>query len=275
MLAVIGDLVDDVVVRLDGSVNEATDTVARIERRRGGSAANVAVAAAAAGSPARFLGQVGDDPIGAVLVDELGRSGVDVSCVRHRGRTGTIVVLVDRAGERSMLSDRGAAVELDDPDAAWLDGVSALHAPLYGLDTEPLASTLTTVIGWAHERGLVVSVDVSSVDLIHRLGREHVFEVMGELRPHVVLANRDEAEALAIDGELAGAVTVVKRGADPVIVYRRGERIEYEVPPLGAVADTTGAGDAFAAGFLVAGLDDPVAACVAGCRAAARVIAAR
>ena len=275
MLAVIGDLVDDVVVRLGGSVNEATDTVARIERRRGGSAANVAVAAVAAGSAARFLGQVGDDPIGQMLVDDLSDAGVDVSCVRRRGRTGTIVVLVDRAGERSMLSDRGAAVELVAPDAAWLDGVGVLHLPLYGLDAEPLASTVMTVVRWAHERGLVVSVDVSSVELIQRLGRKHVFDLLGELRPHVVLANGDEAEALGIGGEVAGAVTVVKQGPDPVIVYRRGDRCEYEVPPLGAVTDTTGAGDAFAAGFLVAGLDDPAAACRAGCRAAARVIAAR
>ena len=265
MLAVIGDLVDDVVVRLEGSVNEATDTVARIERRRGGSAANVAVAAVAAGSAARFIGQVGDDPIGALLVDELARTGVDVSCVRRRGRTGTIVVLVDHTGERSMLSDRGAAVELDMPDVAWLEGVTTVHVPLYGLDAEPLATTATRLVEWAHERGAVVSVDVSSVDLIQRLGTERVFEVLGELRPHVVLANSDEAEAL----------TVVKRGPEPVVVYHRGSRLEYEAPPIGSAADTTGAGDAFAAGFLIAGLDDLAEACASGCRAAARVITAR
>ena len=103
-IVTIGDLVEDLAVRLESAVHLASDTEAIIHRRRGGSAANTAVAIARLGHPARFIGQVGDDPIGGVLVDALLLAGVE-PVVRRSGRTGTIVVLVDHAG-RAQHADR-------------------------------------------------------------------------------------------------------------------------------------------------------------------------
>ena len=103
-------------MRLDGPVNVASDTHAHISRRRGGSAANVAARAAALGNRSRFLGQVGTDAIGTALLAELADDGVDISVVRRNGSTGTIVALVDHLGERSMLTDRRACVDLSEPD---------------------------------------------------------------------------------------------------------------------------------------------------------------
>ena len=68
MLAVVGDLLEDIVVRIDATPTLGTDTPARIQRRRGGSAANVAACAARAGAPVRFIGCVGDDDLGDQLV---------------------------------------------------------------------------------------------------------------------------------------------------------------------------------------------------------------
>ena len=95
VLATLGDLVEDVAIRVDDPVNVATDTAARIERRRGGSAANVAAMAAQLGHRSRFVGQVGVDAIGTALIADLAADGVDTSFVRRGGRTGTIAVLVD------------------------------------------------------------------------------------------------------------------------------------------------------------------------------------
>ncbi len=275
MLACLGDLVEDVIVRLDGPVNIASDTHATISRRRGGSAANVAARAAALGHPARFLGQVGTDAIGTALIADLRDDGVDTAMVRRSGSTGTIVALVDHAGERSMLTDRRACLDLDHPDPSWLDGVSTLHVPFYSLATGRIAATATTIIEWAHERRVAVSVDVSSTAIMREVGIEEVIRRLGAARPGVVLANSDEAAALRIDGPLVGALTVVKRGAHSALVHRvDGSTTEVPAIAVPGVNDTTGAGDAFAAGFLGfdGWLDEPGAACSAGHRAAAELL---
>jgi len=275
MLAALGDMVEDIVVHLGGPINEASDTLSQIVRRRGGSAANVIETAAVLGYRARFLGQVGTDPIGAALIDELGRSGADVSCVRRGGRSGTIIVLVDEQGERTMLTDRAACLDLSDPDRSWLTDVTTLHVPFYSFTHQPLADTTTTLIGWARELGVRVSIDVSSVAVIEEIGQTRVIEMLEQLRPDVVMANGDEAAALDITGPLAGAATVVKHGGDPVQVYVGSDRLTVTVPPIGNVADTTAAGDAFAAGYLTAGDVSAEMAVAAGCQAAARLLTSR
>jgi sugar/nucleoside kinase (ribokinase family) len=283
MIGTVGDLVEDIAVRLDGPVNLASDTPAIIRRRRGGSAANMAVSVARHGGAARFIGQIGDDAIGEVMVAALRAEGVDV-VVRRGGRTGTIVVLVDAAGERTMLTDRGACADLDDPDPAWLDGLRALHVPMYSFTGGALADTAATLVAWAHERSVVVSVDLSSVALIESMGAAAMRALLDRLRPDVVLANELEAAAFGgLDAMAAVAdIAVVKQGARPALVHRRVEVdggavwVEVAVPTVPVVRDTTGAGDAFAAGFLgalLAGVE-PTEAARAGHRAAAAAIAA-
>lgn len=277
-VAALGDLVEDVVVELGGPVDVASDTPAHITRRRGGSAANTAIAAAQLAGTSRFLGQIGEDAIGTALLATMAADGVDVAHVRRGGDTGTIVALVDHRGERSMLTDRRACVELDDPDPRWLDGVDVLHVPLYSLAVEPIATTSATVIGWAHERGLPVSIDVSSTSVMAGLGLDTVRSLLDRLRPSVVLANADEAALLGIDAAVAGAITVVKHGPEAAVVHQHGHS-PLLVPAVAVdqVPDTTGAGDAFAAGFLThpAWHDDPESAVSSGHRAAARLLSSR
>jgi len=278
-LACLGDLVEDVIVRLDEPVNPASDTPAHITRRRGGSAANTAVGAASIGHRSRFIGQVGADAIGTALVAEMRSEGVDVDPVRRSGSTGTIVALVDAAGERSMLTDRRACIDLTDPDPSWLDDVTVLHVPLYSLISGAIERTASTVIGWAHERSIDVSIDVSSSAVLLELGVARVRERLEQLRPDVLLANRDEAAVLDLGEAWAGAVTVVKHGPDPALVYEPdGTCIEVAAIEISGVDDTTGAGDAFTAGFLTHSpgwRTDPIGACRSGHRVAAALLVAR
>lgn len=277
MLAALGDLVEDVIVRLDGPVNIASDTAATISHRRGGSAANTAVAAAREGATARFLGQVGSDAIGGALLEEMAHLGVDVSMVRRAGSTGTIVALVDDRGERSMLTDRRTCTHLTDPDPRWLDGVGVLHVPFYSLAVGAIAATARTVIGWAHERDITVSIDLSSTSVMEAFGIDDVRRSMVELAPAILFANRDEAAAFGAGSAPAGVLVVEKRGPDAAVLHRPHGSIA-EVPAIAVddVDDTTGAGDAFAAGFLTADWRrDPIDACVSGHRSAAALLTTR
>ena len=273
----------DVVVRLGGPIRHGTDTPSLITHRRGGSAANVAVAAARLDRQACFIGQIGADPTGDALLADLSTAGVEVRGGRG-GRSGTVVALVDATAERSMLTDRGSCAELADPRPAWLDGLSVLHVPLYSFGVEPLATTALALVNWAHARAIDVSIDASSVALIDSMGRDAVLDLLRRLAPKILLCNEDEARCLLTDGTggtgraLAAEAIVVKQGPRPAIVHAAdGTSSTVPVPPVpGGVRDTTGAGDAFAAGFLVARRHGaaPTAAALAGHAAAAAAITA-
>ena len=280
VLATLGDLVDDIVVHFAGPINVATDTPAIVSRRRGGSAANVAATAGVLGQPVRFLGQIGSDAVGTVLVTELGAAGVDTQFVQRSGSTGTIVVLVGPDAERSMLTDRRTCAELADPHPQWLDGIATLHVPLYSLIEGATAFTAVTLIDWARDRGIAISLDLSSTALMASAGLDKVRALVVRLRPDIVFANQSEADMFGFDRLPADAIAVVKNGPEPALIRVPAEAETtdetYTVPTTGItdVTDTTGAGDAFAAGFLTfhEWRYNPTEACVHAHRTARRIL---
>ncbi len=277
MLCTVGDLIEDVVCLLEAELHHGSDTASRIVRTRGGSAANVASFTALTGTASRFVGCVGDDSLGARLCAALAADGVDV-CVQQRGRTGSIIVLVHHDGQRSMLTDRGAASELGPINPDVLDGVKVLHVPTYSLTAEPTATSTLTLIATAKQRGILVSIDASSESVLVDFPVTRYQELMSRIQPDVLLCNEDEARVLDIEtssGMAGVALTVVKHGPNPVVAFVDGTRTEFAVTQSAVVLDTTGAGDAFAAGFLPAYVQsrDIRAAVDAGHHVASRALA--
>jgi sugar/nucleoside kinase (ribokinase family) len=242
-------------VRPSGELAAGTDTPVETRLASGGQAANVAAWAVELGEEARFVGKVADDAAGELARSLLERRGVEVVGPAAEGRNGVVVALVGPDGERTMATDRGVAPELraDELDASWFADTRWLHLSGYSLLAEPIAQAALAAARLARDGGARVSVDLSSWGAIRSYGPGLFRERLEELGPDVIFANEPEWEL--VGGAYALAETaVVKRGARGVVVHGPGGSEEHAA--AGAeVVDTTGAGDALAAGFIVGGIE--------------------
>jgi sugar/nucleoside kinase (ribokinase family) len=282
-LLVIGDVVTDVLAVHQRPIAVGTDTAADIVVRPGGSAANTAAWAASLGMDVRLLARVGTD------TGEWHRRQLIASGVRPHlsfdpeHPTAVIVVMVDAAGERTMLTHRGACGHLcpADWDDALLDGAALLHISGYALFSRGGRGLVRLAMTQARRRGVQVSVDPASTGFLADFGVERFIQATAGC---VILPNHAEAVLLtgAPDAETAGVelsrayeLAVVKLGRAGALAARGG-RVTARVAAHPARAiDSTGAGDAFAGGFLaarLAGAGDR-AAVTAGCRAGAAAVA--
>jgi ribokinase len=292
---VLGDLMVDVVLAPARPLEVGTDVPGRVALVAGGSAANTARWLGRLGAHSSLIGAVGRDAAGRALVEALRADKVTPRISRVAGaRTGRIGVLVAADGERSFVADRGAADQLrpEDLKASWFSGADAFHVPAYSLLGAPLGLAGRRAVELARAAGAVVSVDLASIGPLLAEGRRPAWSLIDEAAPDLLFATASEAAALlghhAVEGLLDLApVAVVKRGAKGATVLARvgGERLRFEVATQHiAATDTTGAGDAFDAGFLVgwfaaraAGRSLPASlqrAALTGHRAAARQLSA-
>jgi sugar/nucleoside kinase (ribokinase family) len=268
MILVVGDIVDDIGVRPLGVVNPASDTISEIRMTPGGSAANVAAWLGHLGADVRFVGRCGADGV-ARHVAALEAYGVDA---RISGDpvlpTATIVLTLDDAADRTMYVDRAANTTLtaaDLPSDVW-DDVTWLHLTGYSFFDDGVRPLVLDLITVAKSRGVGVSIDPSSLGFLEAAGRATVLDWLADA--HLVFPNEDEQRFLALSGDRV----VLKRGADGAAFRGHGVPAEHA-----EVVDTTGAGDAFCAGFLTVWTStaDPETALLSGAQTAARCVAAR
>ncbi len=275
MLLTIGDLYEDVLVRLTGDPIRGHDTTVRSARVRGGSAANVAAIDGEIGGTPRFVGQVGNDAIGRSLVDDLRSRGVEV-LVRHVGGTGIVVTLL-AGGSRSRLVDRGASRRLSTIDPNVLAGASQLYLAANAFVDDPLATAVDRLLGDVRDHRIAVTLGGPSQADLQTFGSDAFLALVAAVAPDSLVLNRAEHAALGLPARtgVPGAVhTIITAGRRPtVVVDHHDQARSVEVRPL-EVRDHTGAGDGFLAGYLTSRRTgaDAVSAVHAGHRVAASVL---
>jgi sugar/nucleoside kinase (ribokinase family) len=257
VLCCLGDLLLDVVVGslAPGSWAHGSDTAAVTRVRAGGQAANVAAWAVALGGRARVVAQRASDLAGELVAGDLTGRGVELAGPVREGATGVVVAISEAGGERTMLTDRGVCPELaaEELRDEWFDGCDRLHLPVYSLVDAPIRAAALA----AARRVRRVSVDLSSVSVLRDIGATEVRRLLSLLAPEVIFGNEPECALVGLSG---GANVVTKLGPDGIRVNGR----TWPARPARPV-DSTGAGDAFAAGFLAGGVE-------LGLEAAARAV---
>jgi ribokinase len=285
-IVVVGDVMVDVVAAAAGPLAHASDTEARVRWTGGGAAANVAAWLAAERVPVALVARAGADVAGRGAVAELHEAGVDVRVALDAKRaTGTCVVVIGADGERTMLPDRGANLALAPDDLPAGLFVPGAHLHLSGyvlLHGGPRAAGLTA-LDHAREAGMTISIDPASAAPLAACGVERVLEWIGGV--DLLLPNLDEAGVLtgALEPEAAARALISRAGAREVVVTLGAEGalwtdghdvVRAVAPEVAHVVDTTGAGDAFAAGWLAARRAgaDPQTALTAACALGARAV---
>jgi ribokinase len=281
LLVCVGDVMVDVAVAAP-ALRRGGDVPGSVRLGPGGSAANVAVWARAAGAGARVAANRGDDLAGRLLAAALADRGVELHPAAPAGSATGAMLVVTEAGERTFVADPGANLRLDAGDVSGaLAGAAAVFVSGYPL-LRPRTRAAALVAAAAGVDGVPAAVDAASWPLVAGAAGEPVLaaaELAGTL-----LANLDEAAALTGRRDPAAAAAllaarvgtaVVKCGADGVVVCTASGGPVAVTAEAAEVADVTGAGDAFAAGYLVAlaGGAKPVEAAAAGNLLAARAVA--
>src|SRR5690349_19903037 len=241
-ICTIGDLVSEVSVQPDRPLAPDSDTPATIRYTGGDQASNVAAWAGALGASHRLVCKRGTDTSSDLAAAELRRYGVAICGPVVTGRGGVVVSMRDQLSSRTMASDRGVSSLLDttELDPSWIASCDVLHVSGYCLMAEPMAEA--AVYAASHARR--VTVDLASAHDIELLGAQTFISRLEALEPDLAFAT--EAERAAVPGFKTS--WVIKHGA-------RGATFPegfYPAPVVAAI-DSTGAGDALAAGYLVGG----------------------
>jgi len=279
----IGDVMLDVVVGLQAPINYGEDTPSKITTHGGGAAGNVASWITRTGAGASIVARVGNDSAGAALISEFDDLGVDHSTlIKTNDATGVVVILVDKKAERTMFPETGANSGLVLSDLPSLAGFDAVYVSGYALLNPRSRAGVLEMIAAIKSAGLPIFYDTVTVGAMKEVDRELIQSWLPLM--DYVLPNEEEAlyvaDAENIDTALDTLLklcpaVIIKRGSGGATAQvQGGTRIDIDAIKT-VVADTTGAGDSFAAGFIAAKISggDLSASVTAGVTLAATCVA--
>ena len=282
-ILVVGDVMTDIIAVPEGPLIKGSDRRAQVRTRPGGSGANQAVWLGAMGADVMFAARVGADDLSFYEGFFRQRNVAPALIADAEQPSGALVTIVDTDGERSFLTDRGANLNLCPADlpATLLDGIGMVMVSGYSFFAPKPRTAVRGLLAEAKARGIAVAIDPASVGFLHEVGPDNFIEWTAGA--DWLFANESEAEALcAVAGfedqmRVLGqsyATVVIKRGRyGAALGNQDGVKLALSAPIV-RVVDSTGAGDAFAAGFIASYLADPQeeAALAAGIAAGAKAV---
>ena len=255
----LGDIAWDFLLETPQGLIWGSDVPGRVDFSYGGSACNFAVWASRCGAEARLLGKVGDDLFGKLMVQHLKDEEVEFPLSPIPGaRTARIGVLVSPEGERAMVMDKDPRLAFSPADFApeLFEGLDLLFFTGYTVFNRSSVDFLELILTYARKIGILIAFDPSSFHLMEEFGHQELIELVSPL--DFLMLNEDEASIFAGGEDFTRMLTFTK-----MVVIKRGPRgatalwdkKELSLPAFAAsVLDTTGAGDAFDAAFLVSHL---------------------
>ena len=248
----------DVTVLLNRPIVEGLETRAKISTQGGGAAANVASWLAFNKTPSYLVVRIGDDSAGQTLITELDSYGVEHSSrVIPNTNTGVVVVIVGSEGERTMFPDSGANSGLGLTDLPDLSQFSAVYISAYSLINTQSRAGVLDIINSIKAAGLRIILDPATVGVLMEVGVSAATEwldlidtiILNEEESHFLTGKDNPVDAAAKLLERVNTV-VIKRGSNGALGQVRGGQLIQVEAKRTTVVNTTGAGDAFAAGFI-------------------------
>ena len=251
----------DIVAQIPTTPHElrlGNDTRTIISTHGGGAGGNVASWLAVLGNDVTMVGRIGNDAAGSAITAEFDALGISYGQIVKEGlHTGVVICLVDPSGERTMLADNGANAGLALSDLPTLEGVGAIYltgyAPLAPLSREGVLE----MVGAINSHQIPIIFDPATVGGMQGVPVEEILSWCALM--DTVIMNEEEAIYLSGLSDLESALNffvertpraIIKRGSAGAIGLERGGQIISVAAPTTEVIDTTGAGDAFAAGFI-------------------------
>lgn len=238
------------------------DAMAAGVEASGGSAGNTVAGVGSFGGRAAYLGKVADDTLGGVFAHDIRAAGVhfDTPALNGGAGTGRCLINVTPDGQRTMCTFLGAANQLtvDDIDIGLIGASAIVYLEGYLFDPAPARAAFEKAAAAAHAAGRKVAITLSDSFVVGRWRAELLDFIKASA--DIVLANEAELTALFETDDFDAAcdrlaqiveVAAVTRGAEGSVVIRGAERVAVPVYPVARVVDTTGAGDQYAAGFLL------------------------
>ena len=248
-IVVIGDIMIDIVAVIEEEINRGSDTASNTSMQFGGAAANVATWIGLENVACNLIGAVGDDVFGSLFRSRFEQLGISTSLFTSTSNTGSVIAISHPDKERSMLSELGANIDVAKAfHEAVITNNSIVYLSGYVLFQESNANFVQQVIQRAIQTSSTLLLDPASVAPLRKSMNSQMSSWLHKF--DYLLPNEDELQALTNLGFISQNTVIEKRGSEGVRIHTDGRYQDFAALNT-PIVDTVGAGDAFAAGFLV------------------------